>query len=325
MDFTYRKGIHLAGHDLWLDATTSQAAAIVSHAHSDHVRRHGVTIATPATVDLVRERYGQKAAADCHDFRKPFRRGATQVTLYPAGHVLGSAQILVDDGRRRLLYSGDLRLRPSVAAEETEVPQADVVIVDTTFGRPEYVFPPEEEIVAGIVRFCEDAFAAGATPVLLAYSLGKTQEAAMLLHRHGIKVAAHDAALKLSAIYRRHGVELPECAPLDGPVAPGTAVIWPPHLRDRSAMNGLGRRRTAMLTGWAVERGARYRYRCDAVFPLSDHCGYDDLFRYVELSGAREIYTVFGFAGDFAAQLQLRGVAAYSVYEATQLALPGLR
>src|SRR5690348_10553273 len=118
MDFSYRHGIHLAGHDLWLDAQRSQAAAIVSHAHSDHVRRHALTIATPATVDLVRERYGRRACAVSRGFREPFSHGGAQVTLYPAGHVLGSAQILVDDGRRRLLYSGDLRLRPSVAAEE---------------------------------------------------------------------------------------------------------------------------------------------------------------------------------------------------------------
>jgi hypothetical protein len=324
MEFHYRKGIHLPSDDLWLDAQAPREAAIVSHAHSDHVRRHAVTVATPATVDLVRERYGQRAAAVCHEFRQPFKHGRVQVTLYPAGHVLGSAQVLVDDGNCRLLYSGDVRLRPSVAAEEAEVPPADVVILDTTFGRPEYVFPPEDEIVAGIVRFCESAFAEGATPVLFAYSLGKAQEAIMLLHRHGIRVAAHAAALKLCEIYRRHGLDLPECEALDGQPGPRTAVVCPPHLRSRGVLNGLRRHRTAMLTGWAVERGAKWRYRCDAVFPLSDHCGHDDLLRYVELSGAREVYTIYGFAGDFAAHLQLRGIAGYSIYEATQLALPGL-
>lgn len=323
VDVSYRNGVYLDGCSLWLDPLRSQESAIVSHAHSDHVRRHRVTISTPGTAELMRRRYGYKTTAVCHEFGEPFRYGEAQVTFYPAGHVLGSAQVLVDDGSRRLLYSGDVRLRPSAAAETAEVPRADVLIMETTFGLPRYVFPDEAEVVAGIVDFCEHAFAREETPVLLAYSLGKAQEAVMILHRHGIKVAAHSSMLTLCEAYQEHGVAMPDCTEQRGRPEGRTVVICPPHVRG-TALAEIGKRRTAMLSGWAMDAGARYRYQCDAAFALSDHCGYDDLLRYVELVGAREVYTVHGFVQEFAADLQRRGVAAYALNRPTQLALPGL-
>src|SRR5207302_11048212 len=119
---------------------------------------------------------------------------------------------------------------------ETEVPQADIVILDSTFGVRRYCFPPEDEVVAGIIRFCEDAFARAAVPVLYAYSLGKAQEAAVHLGRHGIPAVLHPAALKLFDTYRRHGISLPEAGPLAGRPAPGVAVIYPPNLRTNPAV-----------------------------------------------------------------------------------------
>lgn len=324
MTFSYRDGIHVDACSLWLDPLRSQASAIVSHAHSDHVRRHGLFITTPATAALIRERYGYKSRAICHEFGQPFSHGGSQVTFYPAGHVLGSAQVLVDDGRCRLLYSGDVRLRPSAAAEPVEVPRADVLIMESTFGLPRYIFPEEEQVERSMVRFCEEAFAQSETPVLFAYSLGKAQEALMLLGRHRLKALVHPTVLKLLPAYREHGVDLPDCEEFKGRPEPNTVVISPPQTRGGELLRAVGRRRTAMLSGWAMDSGARYRYRSDAAFVLSDHCGYDDLLRYVELVGAREVYTVHGFVQEFAQDLQRRGVTAYAANRPTQLALPGL-
>ncbi|MHB8576242.1 MAG: MBL fold metallo-hydrolase [Dehalococcoidia bacterium] len=324
MQLSYQHGISCGASGLRLDPTRAAVEAIVSHAHSDHVRRHQLTHATPATSELISLRYGYKEPTVAHEFRRPFTLGTARITLYPAGHILGSAQILVEEGDSRLLYSGDLRLRPSVASEETEVPTADVLIVDSTFGQSRYCFPPEADVVAGIVDFCHAAFAQDEVPVLYAYSLGKAQEAVMLLSKHGIPAVVHPAALKLFAAYRRHGVPLPDCEALSGRPPSGTAVIYPPQMRPGGALDAIGQSRRALLSGWAMDSGARYRYGCDQVFPLSDHCGFDDLLRYVELTGARAVYTLFGFAREFAAALQLRGVAAYALGQPTQLALPGL-
>jgi hypothetical protein len=322
--FTYNRGVRVSGCDLWLDPTLVRAEAVISHAHSDHVRRHAAATATSATAALVLERYSRRMQVTVQPFGVPFTRGSHQITLYPAGHVLGSAQVLVDDGSRRLLYTGDLRLRPSRTAEPVEIPSADVLIIDSTFGHRRYVFPPDDAVVDAIIAFCEQAFAAGATPVLLAYSLGKAQEAVAHLHQRGLAVAVHRTVAPMNAIYRAHGVVLPDCQELSAPLAPRTAVVAPPQARREPAIAALGRTRTAMLTGWAMDGGARFRYRTDAAFPLSDHCGFDDLLSYVEQVGAREVHTVFGFDHELAAELRLRGIDAFPAGRPAQLALPGL-
>jgi Cft2 family RNA processing exonuclease len=324
MQFDGRDGLYVASADLWLDGHSARPLSLVSHAHSDHVRPHRAIVATPATCDLIAARFRQRSAFRPLPFGEPLVRNGHRVTLFPAGHVLGSAQTLVEHAGTRLLYSGDVRLRPSYACEEAIVPRADIVVMESTFGRPRWVFPPQEQIEAAVVAFVERAFAAEETPVLFAYSLGKAQEALALLHARGIRVAAADTIRAVNAIYMRHGVDLPDCLPFAPPLPPGVALVCPPQSRRGAAFAGLGRVRTAILSGWALDKGARYRYGCDDGFPLSDHCGYDDLLRYVELSGAREVYTVHGYTREFAEDLQGRGVHAYPLAGEMQLALPGL-
>ena len=317
-------GIYIPAARLWLDGLRGRPHGFVSHAHSDHVGPHETVYATAATGDLIADRFRHRGQRIALSYRESVRIGDARVTLYPAGHVLGSAQVLIDDGQTRLLYSGDIRLRPSPACEPAEVPQADILIVEATFGRPAWVFPPAETIEREIAMFVDRTFAAGATPVLLAYSLGKAQEAIALLERLHVPVAVAETVRAVNAVYRRHGVALRECLPLKPPLPPGTAVVCPPQTRKSALFAALGPTRTAILTGWALDRHARYRYGCNAGFPLSDHCGFDDLLRYVELTGARQVYTVYGYAREFAGALRERGYEAYALGQEFQLALPGL-
>ena len=323
MTYALGDGVHFPAAGLWLDPHEPRPLAVVSHAHSDHVRRHRRTICTPATADLIRQRYGTVAVQPL-EFGAPLRLGSLRLTLHPAGHVLGSAQALVESGGVRLLYSGDLRLRPSAAAEAAQIPEADVLVMETTFGRPRYVFPPEAQVVEQILQFCAQGFAMGQRPVLFAYSLGKAQEAIALLHRHGLSAATHPTVLAINAIYRRHGADLPDCAAWDEPLPERTVIVCPPQSRRNRLFVEERRFRFAVLTGWAMDSGARFRYRCDEAFPLSDHCGFDDLLRYVELTRARTVHTLHGFAGEFATELRRRGVEAFPVGESMQLPLPGI-
>ncbi|HZQ35453.1 MAG TPA: MBL fold metallo-hydrolase [Dehalococcoidia bacterium] len=323
MNYALGDGVHFPATGLWLDPHQPRPLAVVSHAHSDHVCRHRRTICTPATADLIRHRYGEIALQPLA-FDTPLRLGSLRLTLHPAGHVLGSAQVLAEGGGVRLLYSGDLRLRPSAAAEAAHVPESDVLVMETTFGRPRYVFPPEAQVVEQIVQFCTRGIASGQRPVLFAYSLGKAQEAIALLHRHGLPVAAHPAVLAINAIYRRHGADLPDCAAWDGELPERTVIVCPPQARRNRLFAEERRFRFAVLTGWAMDSGARFRYRCDEAFPLSDHCGFDDLLRYVELSRATTVHTLHGFSCEFATELRRRGVEAFPVGESMQLPLPGI-
>src|SRR2546422_352616 len=147
MTVVYQRGIYLPEIDLWLDPQVPRPVAVVSHAHSDHLQSHAVTLATPATVALMRHRLGREGRCRPLPFGRRTEFPGFAVTLYPAGHVLGSAQALIEVDGRRLLYSGDFKLKPGRSMEGAEVPEAEGVIMETTFGKPGYVFPPTQEVI----------------------------------------------------------------------------------------------------------------------------------------------------------------------------------
>ena len=222
----------------------------------------------------------QGGAAAGRPTAQPFGLGALTLELFPAGHVLGSAQLRVtlEDGRT-LGYSGDLCTDTPCAAEPAEVMPCDVLVLESTFGLPRYVFPPKEETLAAIRRFCDDALSDGVTPVLYGYALGKAQEILAFLAGAGYACRCHPIVHAINRIYEAHGVALPGVRPLDAEaVAAGEVVVVPQQLAWSPAMKSVRRRRTAVLTGWAID-GDRMFQGVDAAFPLSDHCDYPSLLR----------------------------------------------
>lgn len=321
MELRYRGGLQLPGLDLWLDPHRSQPAAVISHAHSDHSRRHGMTIATEATHRLLAERRQSAKTAVVLPYGQPHRFGDATITLYPAGHVLGSAQVLVEQDGHRLLYSGDLKLRRSLTAEPAEVPGADTLVVESTYGRPQYCFPPSEEVIGRMEQFCREAIAADETPILYAYSLGKSQEVLAALGHAGLPLTVHAAIDAVCRVYAACGQSLPPYELFAPGDQRGRVLLLPPQAQRSAAVAAIERQRSACVTGWAVDRGAIYRFRCDAAFPLSDHASHAELIEYVERVNPARVYTVHGFAGDLARDLRRRGLDAYSLTEPDQLSL----
>jgi Cft2 family RNA processing exonuclease len=246
----------------------------------------------------------------------------TAITLFPAGHVLGSAQCLLNgDGNGSLLYTGDFQLRPGIAAESCATPHADVLIMETTFGLPRYVFPPTAQVFAAIEDFCQSALADGVTPVLSAYSLGKSQELLLGLAAAQLPVMLHASAYKMAKIYEELGVKFPPYRLFDSDEAAGHVVISPPSFGRSSILSTLRKCRVAAVTGWAIDSGAIYRYQCDAAFPLSDHADFPDLIEFVNRVQPRLVFTVHGFAREFAATLRSRGIEAWALGKENQLEL----
>ena len=176
-----RGGLFLPGPGLWLDPCGRRAGGVVvSHAHSDHIGAHDEFMATETTAALLLARLGGKRSPVILPFGEARECGggdaAYRLTLLPAGHILGSAMALIEAGGSSLLYTGDFKLRPGLCAEPCAPRRADVLVMETTFGRPAYRFPPASVVMGEIVRFCRETVESGATPVLLAYSLGKSQE-----------------------------------------------------------------------------------------------------------------------------------------------------
>jgi Cft2 family RNA processing exonuclease len=203
-----------------------------------------------------------------------------------------------------------------------EVPRADLVVMESTFGRPHYVFPPAEQVVAEIHAFCSRALDEGSVPVLFGYTLGKSQELLAQLAGHPAPLMLHPGLREFVTIYEAFGVRFPEYRIWEpGVDVAGHVLFCPTGARRSSLLESLPRKRTAYVSGWALDRNAGWRLQADASFPLSDHADYPDLVEYVRLTGATRVLTLHGFAAEFAQDLRLLGYDAAAVEAPAQLAL----
>ncbi len=316
-----KNGIHLPQIGWHLDASRPVPRSVVTHAHSDHVARHKEMILTPATARLVRARLPGRRTEHVLSFghTEQLTEDCT-VTLHPAGHILGSALCLLNHTEHgTLLYTGDFKLRPGRAAEVCATPRADTVIMETTFGLPRYAFPPADEIRAAIVAFCRESLTTGRTPVLFAYSLGKTQELLATLAGADLPVMLHGESFRLTRIHEQLGLTFPAYREFDAREVAGHVVICPQPFGRDAFLQKIPGARTALISGWAMDRDARFRGQCDAAFPLSDHADFPDLLRFVELTQAKRVFTVHGFAREFAATLRARGIEAWALGRTNQM------
>lgn len=320
-DIHFRAGVYLPQIDWWLDAHFPVHRSFVSHAHSDHTALHQEIICSLGTSRLMRARLPGERREHVLPYEKtePLHRDTT-ITLYPAGHIFGSAQsLLAHPEWGTLLYSGDFKLRRGLSAEPCATPQADTVIMETTYGRPHYVFPPTDQVLRDIVRFCQETLDHGETPVLFGYSLGKSQELLSSLSAAQLPIMLHPQTVKMTRVYEELGIHFPAYREFSAAELPGHVVICPPQANQSVFLKKISKRRSAMITGWAIDAGAIFRYQCDAAFPLSDHADYTDLLRYVELVQPKRVLTLHGFAAEFARTLRDRGIEAWAIGQDNQL------
>jgi Cft2 family RNA processing exonuclease len=318
------KGLKLPQIDWALDAVIPVARSFISHAHSDHIASHKEIVCSKATARLLRERIRGKRTIHALNYHTPEQLTAdASITLYPAGHILGSAQSLIHHAEYgKLLYTGDFKLNAGLAAEACEVPQADVLIMETTFGLPKYIFPSPEEVFSQLITFCKETLASGLNPIILAYNLGKAQEVLKGLVSSGIPVMIHEQGYRFCKIYEELGMELPPYSRFDPASVSGHVVICPPHIRRSSFLKHIPAHRIAVATGWALDKNAIYRYGCHAAFALSDHADYAELLAYVKKVNPKRVLTVHGFAREFAETLRLQGIEAWEAGKDNQLDLP---
>ncbi|HEV2860705.1 MAG TPA: MBL fold metallo-hydrolase [Pyrinomonadaceae bacterium] len=291
----YREGLYLPDLDLWLDADGPRDRCVISHAHSDHIAEHRSIVATPETARIFRHRCGE-AEVELLPYGERRDYGRYALTMYPAGHCLGSAQILVEADGERLVYTGDVKLRPNVAAEQAVVVPCDTLVMESTFGDPQYRFPPDVATFDRLYAACDRALSDDAVPVVLGYALGKSQEALELLLRRGYRVTLHGAVWNVCEIYRELGVKFSgKYERYDREHLKGRVLITTPGSRRQPMVLNIPRRLTIMLTGWAVGKSAPYMYKdVDLVLPLSDHADFDDLVRLARESGAERVITMHG-------------------------------
>jgi len=321
IEVRYDRGVYLPDQDIWLDPRDRKPFAFVSHAHSDHIAPHDEIIVSERTARLMQARMPGERNEHVVAFGERANIRGLDLMLLPAGHIFGSAQFFLETKSGSLLYTGDFKLRPGRSAEPTEWRHAETLIMETTYGLPRYRLPPTDEVIAQIVAFCRDTLEAGAVPVLLGYSLGKAQEILCSLAGAGLKPMLHGSVHRMTRIYEQFGQSFCEYERYNAHEVAGKVLICPPNVARSKMLDKIKDKRVAMISGWAVEPNAIYRYQVDAAFPLSDHADYTDLLRYVELVQPKRVLTLHGFAAEFARDLRDRGIEAWALSEENQMEL----
>src|SRR5207244_9802139 len=166
---------------------------------------------------------------------------------------------------------------------------------------------------------CRDAIEESAVPVLLGYSLGKAQEILCSLDGAGLTPMLHGSVYQMTRIYEQFGQSFCKYVRYNKNDIGGKVLICPPSASHSPMIEKVPRKRVAMISGWAVDPNAIYRYQVDAAFPLSDHADYNDLVRYVDLVQPKRVLTLHGFAGQFARDLRERGIEAWALSEENQM------
>ncbi|MEO1491300.1 MAG: ligase-associated DNA damage response exonuclease [Pseudomonadota bacterium] len=293
-------GIWCEAGGFYVDPGKAVDRAIVTHAHGDHCRPgHRALLASPETAEIARARYGKTAfgRVEVLGYGTPQRIGDVTVTLRPAGHVLGSAQVVIEAGGARAVISGDYKRAEDPTCRRFEVVPCDLFVTEATFGLPVFRHPPVEteigRLLISIARFPERTHAIGA------YALGKAQRMIAELRRAGWDrpIWLHGALVKLCDAYSRLGVDL---GPLESATAAetrklsGEIVIAPPGaLADRWA-----RRLTDPLmvgaSGWMQVRQRAKQRGTELALVISDHADWDGLIQTIRDTGAGEIWVTHG-------------------------------
>ena len=252
MEVVFDRGVYLPEMGLWLDSLRKQDTSVISHAHSDHTARHRHPVLTHGTRLLLGDYLNRSEPVEL-EFGEPLDLAECTVTLYPAGHCLGSAQTLVESKTtgERLLYTGDLRVQPSPINEGHRQVPCDVLVIESTYGRPDYVFPPQEESIGTAMRVVAQWLDQGAVPVVLGWRLGKAQEALYHLLAAGFPVACEASVYEIARKYEEAGVEFPgEYRACDEEFREGEALLFPPGKNPGKRSTG-SRRNAAPSVTWS--------------------------------------------------------------------------
>jgi Cft2 family RNA processing exonuclease len=276
-------------------------------------------IGTRQTLSAYAIRWSGGAAGLTHfqpvAFGEPFHVGRARLTAFPASHILGAAQLLIEYGGERLVYTGDIKLRPPLCGETTVPVPCDRLIIESTFGLPVYRTLDRESARERIVAFAQDCLAEGLSPVFQGYALGRGQEIAHVLCQAGIPTAVHGAIAKFIPLYEENGYGFPGWEPYESRTTQGKALVVVPSFRATLEASGKNIR-VAYVSGWACLDNARARSGAEELIPYSDHADFYELLELVERSGAREVDVVHGYTVPFARVLEQRGLTARAPLQA---------
>lgn len=296
--------------------------AVITHAHSDHVFSsksfEGKVLASKETVELLNGRLGKNPFGKSVCGKTPFREREIvgreysekfkfedfEISLESSCHILGSAQVVLES-EKRVVVTSDFQLQDSLMLPKAEVQKADVLVIESTFGKPEYAFPERHKVYEEIGKWVGDNARQGRFTVLAGYSLGKAQELTKIVNEFSAEIpVVHEKVFEFNKAYEKLGAKIGEFEKLNDNLKDFNVAILPPTLICKDFLQALsistGKKVCAgVATGWSF-----YSNAFNKVFALSDHADFQQLMHYVQESEAKRVLTTHGFAKEFARHLK---------------------
>jgi putative mRNA 3-end processing factor len=308
------RGLYCEAGDFHIDPWRPVARAVITHAHADHARfGSDVYVCHPQTAPVLRKRLGE-ATIETADYGEVLSRDGVDVSLHPAGHVLGSAQIRVARGGEVWVASGDYKVENDGVVAAFEPVRCAVFITESTFGLPIYRWRPQAELMAGVESWWRENAAAGRASVVYAYALGKAQRLLASIDPSIGPIVCHGAIEPINAIYREAGIAMPPTRLVhdiaDKREFARALIVAPPSAAGSAWLGRFGDYSDALASGWMQVRGNRRRRGHDRGFALSDHADWPGLLAAVEATGAERVLATHGFAGPLSQYLRERGLDA---------------
>ncbi len=291
--------MYCAAGDFYIDPSRPVPRAVLTHAHSDHARPgHGRAIVTLDGERVFRSRLGDRAPLETLDYGETVTVDGVRVSLHPAGHILGSAQVRVEYRGEVWVASGDYKTVPDPTCAPFEPVRCHHFITEATFGLPVYRWPSQRVVFDDVNAWWRTNQEAGRTSVVLAYALGKAQRVLAGVDASIGPIVTHGAVERLVQNYRETGVEMPRTELVtDGGGRleySGALVVAPPSVPGTSWLRRFGEVSTAFMSGWMLIRGARRRQSFDRGFPISDHADWDELLAAIAATGAETVWVTHG-------------------------------
>ncbi|HSJ08710.1 MAG TPA: ligase-associated DNA damage response exonuclease [Longimicrobiales bacterium] len=313
------RGLFCAAGDFHIDPWLPVPRAVITHAHGDHARWGcDAYLGAREGEHVMRTRLGPDARIRTLEFGAAVVMNGVRVSLHPAGHILGSAQVRVEHGGEVWVVSGDYKAEPDATCSAFEPVRCDVFITESTFGLPVYHWRPQAEVFDEIGAWWRGNAEQGRASVLLGYALGKAQRMqAGLLGRECGPIWTHGAVERLNADYRASGIALPATrhaaeAPRGHDFA-GALIVAPPSANGSTWLRRFGDASIAFASGWMQVRGMRRQRGMDRGFVLSDHVDWTALLDSIAATGAERVWVTHGYREPVVRYLRERGFDAEAV------------
>lgn len=315
-------GLYCRAGDFYIDPWKPVNRAVITHAHADHARHGcGSYLATPQCAILLKTRLGSGITVQELPYGMPLDVNGIRLSLHPAGHILGSAQVRLERRGEVWVVTGDFKRHPDPTCAPFEPLRCHTLVTESTFGLPVFNWPAAEEAFSEINAWWRKNKEHGRACILFAYALGKAERIVAQVDAGIGPIFTHGAVQHMLDVYRQAGVPLPPTLPVSEDrqreTVTGALVIAPPSAAGSPWMRRFPGASRAFASGWMQIRGYRRRRAVDRGFVLSDHADWNGLLNTIYTSGAETVWVTHGYVEEMVQFLREKGIAAEALRTAS--------